>query len=82
MRDAFASDVPLPITVSDPKSLAPLLVDLQTAARLCGCSDRHLRKFLGDLPHVRIGGRLLFRVATLESWLASREAVETIGGEA
>lgn len=65
-----------PVKVTSAKELAPLLVDLQTAARLVGCSDRHLRKFLNELPHVRIGGRLLFRVTTLESWLAAREQTE------
>lgn len=81
-RAAFAVDVPAPITVTAAKELAPLVVDLTTAAKLCGVSDRHLRKQLHELPHVRIGGRLLFRVDALRDWLASREAVETIGGEA
>lgn len=82
MRDAFALDVPAPITVTPVKELAPLVVDLQTAAKLCGVSDRHLRKWLHEIPHVWIGGRLLFRVDALRDWLASRETVETIGGEA
>lgn len=82
MRDAFAADVPAPITVTPAKELAPLVVDLATAAKLAGVSDRHLRKFLNVIPHIRIGNRLLFRVDALRDWLASREAVETIGGEA
>lgn len=81
-RDAFAADVPAPITVTPAKELAPLVVDLQTAAKLVGVSDRHLRKFLHELPHVRIGGRLLFRVEMLRDWLASHETVETNRGEA
>lgn len=81
-RDAFAVDVPAPITVTPAKELAPLVVDLQTAAKLVGVSDRHLRKFLHELPHVRIGGRLLFRVDALRDWLASRETTEPIGGVA
>jgi len=82
MRDAFALDVPVPIVVTPAKELAPLVVDLATAAKLVGVSDRHLRKFLDVIPHIRIGNRLLFRVDALRDWLASREAVETIGGEA
>jgi len=82
MRDAFALDVPVPIVVTPAKELAPLVVDLATAAKLVGVSDRHLRKFLNVIPHIRIGNRLLFRVDALRDWLASREAVETIGGEA
>lgn len=82
MPDAFALDVPVPIVVTPAKELAPLVVDLATAAKLVGVSDRHLRKFLDVIPHIRIGNRLLFRVDALRDWLASREAVETIGGEA
>lgn len=81
MRDAFAADVPAPIKVTEPNELAPLVVDLATAAKLVGVSDRHLRKFLHELPHVRIGGRLVFRVARLNEWLAAREATEPQGGE-
>ncbi len=81
-RDAFALDVPALITVTSARELAPLVVDLQTAAKLVGVSDRHLRKFLDVIPHVRLGIRLLFRVDALRDWLASRETVETIGGEA
>ena len=70
-----------PVNVTPAKELAPLVVDLATAARLAGVSDRHLRKFLHELPHIRIGGRLLFRVERLNEWLAAREATQTTGGE-
>lgn len=79
-RGIFVADVPAPINVTPAKELAPLVVDLQTAAKLVGVSDRHLRKFLHELPHVRIGGRLLFRVEKLREWLAARETVEPNGG--
>ncbi len=82
MRNAFAPDVPAPITVTPAKDLSPLVVDLQTAAKLCGVSDRHLRKFLNVIPHIRIGNRLLFRVDALRDWLASQETTEPIGGAA
>lgn len=59
----------------------PFVVDLQTACKLTGVSDRHLRKFFPDgpakylpkLPVCRIGGRLTIRVAALETWLAAVE---------
>lgn len=59
----------------------PLVVDLQTAAKLADVSDRHLRKFFPDgpaeylpkLPVCRIGGRLTIRMAALEAWLAAIE---------
>ncbi len=78
-RDAFAADVPATIKVTDPKELAPLTVDLSTAAKLVGVSDTHLRKFVNVIPHIRVGNRLLFRVDALRDWLASRETIE--GGE-
>ncbi len=62
-----------PVTVKPAADIEPLLVDLQTAARLFGCSDRHLRKYLHALPHVRIGNRLLFRVDALREWLLTQE---------
>ena len=61
--------------------VAPLVDDLKTAAKLAGCSDRHLRKFFPDgpaeyvpkLPVCRIGGRVLIRRSALEAWLAAVE---------
>lgn len=81
-RDPFNAVDVEPVKVTPAKELAPLVVDLQNAARLCGVSDRHLRKQLGEIPHIRIGNRLLFRVDALRDWLASRETVETNRGEA
>lgn len=77
----IVADVEL-VKITPAKELAPLVVDLQNAARLAGVSDRHLRKYLNVIPHIRIGTRLLFRVDALRDWLASREMTETIGGEA
>lgn len=59
----------------------PLVDDLQTAAKLARCSDRHLRKFFPDgpaeyqpkLPVCRIGGRVLIRRSSLLEWLAAVE---------
>lgn len=65
-----------PVNITPAKELAPLVVDLGNAARMVGVSDRHLRKFLNVIPHVRIGNRLLFRVDALRDWLASRETTE------
>ncbi len=65
--------------------VAPLVDDLKTAAKLAGCSDRHLRKFFADgpaeylpkLPVCRIGGRVLIRRSALEAWLAAVEQQST-----
>ncbi len=66
--------------------VAPLVDDLKTAAKLAGCSDRHLRKFFPDgppgyeprLPVCRIGSRLTIRRAALEAWLAAVEQQSTL----
>ncbi len=64
------------VTVKAETAIEPLVVSLATAAKLTGVSDRHLRKFLHVLPHIRIGNRLLFRVDALRGWLAAQETTE------
>ena len=61
------------VIVKSEKEIEPLVVSLATAAKLLGCSDRHIRKQLGTIPHIRIGGRLLFRVDALRDWLIAQE---------
>ncbi len=65
------------VTVKAETAIDPLVVSLATAAKLLGCSDRHIRSHLDSIPHIRIGGRLLFRVVALREWLASIETTET-----
>jgi len=64
-----------PLTITRPRDLAPLAVGLRDAARMLGVSDRHLATLAraGEVPSVMIGGRRLFRLATLDAWLADRE---------
>lgn len=64
------------VSVKPEKEIEPLVVSLATAANLTGVSDRHLRKFLHVIPHIRIGNRLLFRVDALRDWLAAQETTE------
>lgn len=56
--------------------LPPLAVDLKTAARLLSLCPRTVQELAlhGDLPSVPVGSRRLFRVASLDRWLAAREA--------
>ena len=61
------------VSVKSENDIEPLVVSLATAAKLTGVSDRHLRKFLHVIPHIRIGNRLLFRVDALRDWLAAQE---------
>jgi excisionase family DNA binding protein len=62
-----------PVVVKSEKDIEPLVVSLATAAKLTGVSDRHLRKYLHVIPHIRFGNRLLFRVEALRDWLAAQE---------
>ncbi len=61
------------VVVKSEKDIEPLVVSLATAAKLTGVSDRHLRKYLDVIPHIRIGNRLLFRIDALREWLAAIE---------
>jgi excisionase family DNA binding protein len=64
------------LRIAKPRDLAPLAVDLVTAARLVGVSDTHLENLIarGEGPRfARLGARRLFRVSELERWLAESE---------
>ena len=69
-----AAPAPATVTVKTEDEIEPLVVSLTTAARLLGVSDRHIRSHLFEIPHIRLGGRLLFRVESLRQWLAERES--------
>jgi len=47
----------------------------RAAAAYIGCSEWKLRELAarGDVPHFRIGNRLLFRRAALEEWVIAKE---------
>lgn len=42
------------------------------AAKVLGVSEGHLRNLLPELPHVRLGGRLVIPVDGLRKWLQER----------
>ena len=67
--------------VTSAKSIAPLSVGLKDAAKLIGISDRKLWEMAdqGEVPSVKLGGRLVFRVATLDAWLQERERASSGG---
>jgi excisionase family DNA binding protein len=61
------------LTLGEPRhSLPPLLLDAHEAARALRLSERTLwaRTKAGEIPHVRIGRRVLYSPAALERWLA------------
>jgi len=73
VRDASILSAVDPANVKSEGTIEPLTVSLATAARLLGVSDRHIRSHLHEIPHIRLGGRLLFRVESLRTWLGERE---------
>jgi excisionase family DNA binding protein len=60
--------------------MTPLSVGLKEAAGMLGIAARTLRKFAceGRCPSIKLGGRLVFRIADLEAFLAAnvRQAQE------
>ena len=60
----------LPILVWDPPTpYFSILLSVREAARTLGVSERHLRAHLHEVPHARIGGRVIIPVAALLGWL-------------
>lgn len=57
----------------DNNALQPLAVSVREAAHLLGISERSLRKWTrqGKIRARRIGGRVLYSIATLEEFLAA-----------
>ncbi len=67
-----------PVTVSPAKSIPPLCVGIRQAARLLGISERTVWNLVGEgqLPYIQPGGKggkILFRVSSLEAWLGEHE---------
>lgn len=75
---------PSRVEVVRPQSIQPLSVGMRDAARVIGISERRLAQLVaaGEVPHVRIDRRIVFRVATIDAWLAARERGATAGGDA
>ena len=57
-----------------------LLIGVKEAAKALGISDRTLWTFTqrGELPHVKIGSRVLYPLSDLQKWIDARKQ----GGEA
>lgn len=54
-------------------------IDAQEAADIVGLSEWSVYNLVrrGEVPHIRIGRRVLFRRSTLLAWLDEREAAST-----
>ena len=49
-----------------------LALTVNEAAAALGVSERHLRSMLPDIPHVRLGERVLIPTKPFEEWLRKR----------
>lgn len=69
-----------PLAPSTDSTARPLALNATDAARMLGISARTLWTLTnsGEIPHARIGRRVIYPLTDLESWLASR----TKGGAA
>jgi len=60
------------LTVTAPEPSAAQLLDVQTVARLLGCSVRHVYRLAdsGDMPRpVRLGALVRWSRQTIEEWI-------------
>lgn len=65
----------------DGEDLRPLAVRPQKAAEMLGISVSSLERLhkAGEIPRYKHVGKVFYRVATLEAWLAKRESFEQDG---
>jgi excisionase family DNA binding protein len=49
-----------------------LALSVREAAKVTGVSERHLRSILPEIPHVRLGGRVVIPVGPFAEWLRTR----------
>jgi hypothetical protein len=68
---------------SEETGIGPLLVGADKAAGLMSISPRKLWSLTksGEVPHVRIGRRVMYRPESLRAWLAKQEQWGGGGGE-
>lgn len=61
--------------------LRPLAVRPQKAAELLGISISSLERLnkAGEIPRLKHGNKVFYRIATLDAWLAKRETLDQDG---
>jgi len=61
--------------------LHPLAVRPQKAAELLGISISSLERLnkAGEIPRLKHGNKVFYRIATLDAWLAKRETLDQDG---
>jgi len=62
---------PTPTTPSDIQPVQRLALSREEAAKALGVSERHLWTYTncGEIPHIRIGNRVLYPVDMLYDWM-------------
>ncbi len=58
-----------------------LALTVPEAAAVIGVSERHLRSLLPEIPHCRVGSRVVVPVDSLRRWLRDRAQAEQQGAE-
>jgi len=53
-----------------------LALTVAEAAEAIGVSERHLRSMLSEIPHTRLGTRVVIPVENLKKWLSERADTE------
>jgi len=58
-----------------------LALTVPEAAAAIGVSERHLRSMLPEIPHCRVGGRVVIPVEPFREWLRNQAQAEKTGAE-
>jgi excisionase family DNA binding protein len=53
-----------------------LALTVREAAQAIGVSERHLRSLLPEIPHARLGERVVIPVKAFEEWLSEQASAE------
>ena len=56
-----------------------LALTIAEAAAAVGVSERHLRTVLQEIPHLRLGARIVIPIDALQGWLRERAQAEVQG---
>ena len=63
-------------------STAPVTLDVTTASQILGVSEYLVRKLVRErkLPHIRLGGAILFRQTAIDQFLQDQELASIRSG--
>ena len=54
-----------------------LALSVADAARAIGVSERHLRQYLPEIPHLHVGRRVVIPIDSFREWLRARAQGES-----